>query len=154
MQCGNKENYTTEYLEQQVKAGKLDLLKDDIRVYLVASKHKNPSTAELYKSTIHKEYKTIDEVRSNYLVSNPVSLERKTLSNDGVFDAWDVCFIGPLIGYANHMVFAMILTDCNDHIIAVLQVATGLPAFINGGDIIVTWSNDTDKIFRKDFLIN
>ena len=39
-------------------------------------------------------------------------------------------------------------TEATSPLIAYIDTATGLPITPNGGDIIVTWDNGTNKIFR------
>ena len=83
MQYVKKENYTTEYLEQQIEAGKLDLIKDQVKCYLVATKEKWPTATKLYHSTITKDYKTLTDIKNDYIVSHSMLLENKTISELG-----------------------------------------------------------------------
>jgi hypothetical protein len=39
-------------------------------------------------------------------------------------------------------------TEATSPLIAFIDTATGLPITPNGGDIIVTWDNGTNKIFK------
>lgn len=39
-------------------------------------------------------------------------------------------------------------TESTSPLIAFIDTATGLPITPNGGDIIVTWDNGTNKIFK------
>ena len=39
-------------------------------------------------------------------------------------------------------------TDATSPLIAFIDTATGLPITPNGGDIIVTWDNGANKIFK------
>ena len=39
-------------------------------------------------------------------------------------------------------------TESTSPLIAYIDTATGLPITPNGGDIIVTWDNGTNKIFK------
>ncbi len=69
-----------------------------------------------------------------------------------MFDAEDICF--PCI-CGNDITGILIYRDCKDHhLIAFIDKAYSLPAIPNGGDIIVTWGNGTNKIFdmKEDFI--
>lgn len=67
----------------------------------------------------------------------------------GAADGGDVTFTavtGAAIGAI--LIFKSTGTDSTSPLIAYIDTATGLPITPNGGDIIVTWDNGTNKIFR------
>jgi len=90
----------------------------------------------------------LSDVGSSARITTPVTLTSKT-STGGAADAADVTFTsvsGPSIE-------AIILyrdtgTEATSPLIAYIDTATGLPITPNGGDIIVTWDNGTNKIFK------
>ena len=46
------------------------------------------------------------------------------------------------------MIYVDTGTEATSPLIAYIDTATGLPITPNGGDIIVTWDNGTNKIFK------
>ena len=67
----------------------------------------------------------------------------------GAADANDVTFAA----VAGASIEAIIIyvdsgTEATSPLIAYIDTATGLPITPNGGDIIVTWDNGTNKIFK------
>lgn len=67
----------------------------------------------------------------------------------GAADAADVTFSA----VTGNSIEAVVLyqdtgTDSTSPLIAYLDTGTGLPITPNGGDIIVTWDNGTNKIFK------
>lgn len=74
------------------------------------------------------------------------------VTNDGAADADDVTFSAVESG---HQIGAILIykqasggTDADTVLIAWLDTATGLPITSNGGDIIITWDNGINRIFR------
>ena len=90
----------------------------------------------------------LSDIGSSARITTPVTLTSKA-SAGGAADAADVTFTsvsGPSIE-------AIILyrdtgTEATSPLIAYIDTATGLPITPNGGDIIVTWDNGTNKIFK------
>ena len=74
-----------------------------------------------------------------------------SVTTDGAADAQDVTFAAVPSG---NQVGAILIykdvdgSDANARLIAWLDTATGLPITTNGGDIIVTWDNGVNRIFR------
>ena len=67
----------------------------------------------------------------------------------GAADAADVTFTsvsGPSIEAI--IIYADTGTEASSPLIAYIDTATGLPITPNGGDIIVTWDNGANKIFK------
>lgn len=74
-----------------------------------------------------------------------------TVESNGAVNAAAVRFVTCEVGdpAVTAIVIARINTDPTDsELIYYADVATGLPITPNGGDIIVTWSTGTNKIFR------
>lgn len=72
-------------------------------------------------------------------------------TTDGAADADDVTFssvtAGDQVGAV--LIYKRIgVADADTVLIAWLDTATGLPITTNGGDIIITWDNGVNKIFR------
>lgn len=70
-------------------------------------------------------------------------------ATDGAADAADVTF-STITGVS---IEAIVLyrdtgVDATSELIAYIDTATGLPITPNGGDIIVTWDNGANKIFK------
>ena len=87
---------------------------------------------------------------SNSAIISTASLTGKTATG-GAADANDVTFTS----VSGASIEAIILyretnssTPSQNALIAYIDTATGLPITPNGGDIIVTWDNGTNKIFR------
>jgi len=78
-----------------------------------------------------------------------VSLTSKTTTG-GAADASDITFSA----ISGSTVTALILyqgnsgVESSEPLIAYIDTATGLPITPNGGDIIVTWDNGTNRIFK------
>lgn len=85
---------------------------------------------------------------SNARRAGPVTLASKTATG-GAADADDVTF-SAVTGIAVQIIalVANLGSDATSPLIAYIDTATGLPITPNGGDIIVTFDNGTNKIFR------
>ena len=90
----------------------------------------------------------LSDIATSSRITTPVTLTGKATTG-GAADAADVTFSavsGPSIE-------ALILyrdtgTEATSPLLAWIDTATGLPITPNGGDIVVTWDNGTNKIFR------
>ena len=101
--------------------------------------------------TPDKDNKFLSEIPEINISSEPVELKNKSFENY-VFDAEDIYF--PCI-CGNDITGILIYQGCKNHrLIAFIDKAYSLPAIPNGGDIIVTWDNGTNKIFdmKEDFI--
>lgn len=81
-------------------------------------------------------------------VGSPVQLTNKK-TDGGAADADDVTFqsvSGDSIEAL--LIYKQGVPEGNGNLIAWIDVATGLPITPNGGDIIVTWDNGNNKIFK------
>ena len=81
-------------------------------------------------------------------IAGPIALAGKT-AVDGAADANDVTFPG-VSGVTSEAVILYIHTgvDATAVLVAYIDVATGLPITPNGGDIILSWDNGANRIFR------
>lgn len=95
----------------------------------------------------HEFYSTISGI-SGAVIAGPVTLTGKTATN-GSCDADDVTFTAVTGTTAEALViYKDTGSDATSPLIAYLDTGTGLPITPNGGNIIVTWDNGTNKIFR------
>lgn len=90
----------------------------------------------------------LSDIPSSSRITTPVTLTGKATIS-GAADANDVTF--PSVSGAS--IEAIIIykdtgTEGTSPLIAYIDTATGLPITPNGGDIIVTWDNGTNKIFK------
>ena len=130
---------------QRFLEAQLNWITDDIKVVMV-------DTA-VYTFAASHEFLSSVALESH--VTAPTTLTSKTSSN-GAADAQDVTFAavnGPSIEAL--VIYKQVLgldgvtpDDAASILIAYIDTATGLPITPNGGDIIVTWDNGINKIFR------
>ena len=102
--------------------------------------------------TPDKDNQFLSEIPKINISSEPVELKNKSFEHY-VFDAQDACF--PSV-FGSDITGILIYQGCKDyHLIAFIDKAYSLPVIPNGGDIIVTWDNGTNKIFdMKEEFIN
>lgn len=124
---------------QRFLEGAFNWLTDTVKVYLVdsGSYTANFSTHEF-----------LSDVGSGARVAGPVTLTSKT-STGGAADAADITF-SAVSGASIEVI--LIYSDTGvegtSPLIAYIDTATGLPITPNGGDIIVTWDNGANRIFK------
>lgn len=124
---------------QRFLEGQFNWLTDTIKCLMV------DTAAYTANLSVHE---FLSDIGSSARITTPVTLTSKATSG-GAADAADVTFTsvsGPSIE-------AIILyrdtgTEATSPLIAYIDTATGLPITPNGGDIIVTWDNGTNKIFK------
>lgn len=118
--------------------GNITWTSDTIQVYLI----------DKSKYTFSAAHEYLSDVSSSSHIAGPVTLTGKTATG-GSADADDVTFqqvSGTQVG-------AILLVKSTgvagtSPLIGWFDTATGLPITPNGGDIIITWDNGTNKIFR------
>lgn len=85
------------------------------------------------------------------IIAGPLSLNNKTIESNGAVNGDDLTF-STVSGNSIEAIVIYLeidaLTPASNPLIAYIDTATGLPITPNGGDIIVTWDNGTNKIFR------
>lgn len=123
---------------QRFLEGQINWLTDTIKVYLID----NPTYS--YVST----HEFLSDVAVSSRVAGPVTLTNKSTVG-GAADANDVTFTsvsGSQLEYI--LIYKDTGTENTSPLIALIDTANGLPITPNGGDIIVTWDNGTNKIFK------
>lgn len=82
--------------------------------------------------------------------STGVALANQVVESNGAVNADDATFTSVSGDQVKSIVIYKYVdaTPANCPLIAYLDSATGLPITPNGGDIIITWDNGTNKIFR------
>ena len=122
------------FLEAQI-----NWMTDTIKVYLVDTGAYTPVTGT-------HEY--LSDIPTSARIAGPVTLTSKTTTG-GAADAADITFTS----VSGTSIKAIVIysdtgTESTSPLIAFIDTATGLPITPNGGDIIVTWDNGTNKIFK------
>ena len=124
---------------QRFLEGQFNWLTDTIKVILVDTGAYTPQTA------IHQY---LADIPLSARIAGPVTLTSKATTG-GAADGADVTFTsvsGPTIEAI--VIYRDTGTEATSPLIAYIDTATGLPITPNGGDIIVTWDNGTNKIFK------
>lgn len=124
---------------QRFLEAQLNWLTDTVKVLLVDTGAYTPQTA------VHQY---LADIPISARIAGPVTLTSKTTSG-GAADAADVTFTsvtGPSIEAI--VIYKDSGTEATSPLIAYIDTATGLPITPNGGDIIVTWDNGVNKIFK------
>ena len=124
---------------QRFLEGQFNWLTDTIKVVLVDTGAYTPQTA------IHQY---LSDIPTSARVTSAVTLTSKTTTG-GAADGADVTFTS----VSGASIEAIVIyrdtgTESTSPLIAFIDTATGLPITPNGGDIIVTWDNGTNKIFK------
>ena len=122
------------FLEAQI-----NWLTDTVKVLLVDAGSYTPNV-----STHH----FLADIQVSSRIAGPVTLTSKTTTG-GAADAADVTFTS-VSGASIEMIiiYKDTGTEATSPLLAMIDTATGLPITPNGGDIIVTWDNGVNKIFR------
>lgn len=132
-------NTLFDFARQRFLEAQLNWMTDTIKVILVDTGAYTPQTA------VHQY---LADIPISARIAGPVTLTSKTTTG-GAADAADVTFTsvsGPSIEAI--VIFSDTGTESTSPLIAWIDTATGLPITPNGGDIIVTWDNGTNKIFK------
>lgn len=126
---------------QQFLEGGINWLTDNVKCMLIAGSNYSPNfSTHMYLS----------DIPTSARVTPGVLLTGKATTG-GAADANDVTFSA--VPSTSPQVTAVLLyidtgTESTSTLIAWLDTGTGLPITPNGGDIIVTWDNGVNKIFR------
>ncbi len=124
---------------QRFLEGQFNWLTDTIKCLMV------DTAAYTVNLSIHE---FLSDVGASSRITTPVTLTSKATTG-GAADAADVTFTsvsGPSIEAI--IIYRDTGTEATSPLIAYIDTATGLPITPNGGDIIVTWDNGTNKIFK------
>lgn len=132
-------NTLFDFARQRFLEAQLNWMTDTIKVILVDTGAYTPQVA------VHQY---LADIPISARIAGPVTLTSKTTTG-GAADGADVTFtsvtgasIEAIIIYSDSG------TEATSPLIAYIDTATGLPITPNGGDIIVTWDNGTNKIFK------
>lgn len=133
-------NTLFDFARQRFLEGQFNWLTDTIKVYLVNS------NAYTVQTAVHQY---LSDIPTSARIAGPVTLTAKSTAG-GAADAADCTFTS--VGGSN-AIHAIVIyrdtgTESTSPLIAYIDTATGLPITPNGGDIIVTWDNGVNKIFK------
>ena len=124
---------------QRFLEAQINWMTDTIKVLLVSTSGYTPQTA------VHQY---LADIPVSARIAGPVTLTAKATTG-GAADAADVTFTSVTGNTINAIViYSDSGTEATSPLIAYIDTATGLPITPNGGDIIVTWDNGVNKIFR------
>lgn len=132
-------NTLFDFARQRFLEAQLNWMTDTIKVILVDTGAYTPQVA------VHQY---LSDIPTSARIAGPVTLTSKTTTG-GAADAADITFTsvtGPSIEAI--VIFSDTGTESTSPLIAWIDTATGLPITPNGGDIIVTWDNGANKIFK------
>lgn len=132
-------NTLYDFARQRFLEAQVNWLTDTIKVILVDTGAYTPQTS------VHQY---LADIPISARIAGPVTLTNKSTLG-GAADAADCTFtsvtgasIEAIIIYVDSGV------EATSALLAYIDTATGLPITPNGGDIIVTWDNGTNKIFK------
>lgn len=132
-------NTLYDYCRQRFLESQINWMTDTIKVILVSTSGYTPQTA------VHQY---LADVPVSARIAGPVTLTSKATTG-GAADAADCTFTSVSGATINAIViYKDTGTEATSPLIAYIDTATGLPITPNGGDIIVTWDNGVNKIFR------
>ena len=119
--------------------GQINWLEDTIKVMLVRSAGYNAEPAT---------HVNLSDIATAARATAGRTLTNKTASG-GAADGEDITFTA----VAGDSIKAIVLykdgdSESTSPLLAYIDTATGLPITPNGGDIIVTWDNGANKIFK------
>lgn len=132
-------NTLYDYARQRFLEAQINWMTDTIKVILVDNGAYTPQTS------VHQY---LSDIPTSARIAGPVTLTSKATTG-GAADAGDVTF--PSVTGASIeaiIIYADTGVEATSPLIAYIDTATGLPITPNGGDIIVTWDNGTNKIFK------
>jgi hypothetical protein len=124
---------------QRFAEGAFNWLTDTIKVTM------GDSGAYSVNASTHEFY---SDVSGSAIITTPATLGSKTTTG-GAVDGADVTFTSVS---GTSIEFILIYKDTGvagtSPLIAYIDTATGLPITPNGGDIIITWDNGPNRIFK------
>ena len=132
-------NTLYDYCRQRFLEAQINWMTDTVKVILVSTSGYTPQTA------VHQY---LADVPVSARIAGPVTLTAKATTG-GAADAADCTFTSVSGATINAIViYKDTGTEATSPLIAYIDTATGLPITPNGGDIIVTWDNGVNKVFR------
>ena len=124
---------------QRFLEAQINWMTDTVKVILVSTSAYTPQTA------VHQY---LSDISGSARIAGPVALTAKATTG-GAADASDCTFTSVSGATINAIViYKDTGTEATSPLIAYIDTATGLPITPNGGDIIVTWDNGVNKVFR------
>ena len=132
-------NTLYDFARQRFLEAQINWMTDTIKVILVDTGAYTPQTG------IHQY---LSDIPTSARIAGPVTLTSKATTG-GAADAADCTFVS-VTGNSIEaiIIYADTGVEATSPLIAYIDTATGLPITPNGGDIIVTWDNGTNKIFK------
>lgn len=132
-------NTLYDYARQRFLEAQINWMTDTVKVILVDTGAYTPQTA------VHQY---LSDIPTSARIAGPVTMAGKATTG-GAADANDVTFAA-VTGASIEAIIIYVDsgTEATSPLIAYIDTATGLPITPNGGDIIVTWDNGTNKIFK------
>lgn len=132
-------NTLYDFARQRFLEAQINWLNDTVKVILV------DSGAYTVQTAIHQY---LSDIPTSARIAGPVTLTGKSTAG-GAADANDCTFTS----VSGNSIEAIVIysdsgSEATSPLIAYIDTATGLPITPNGGDIIVTWDNGTNKIFK------
>ena len=132
-------NTLYDYCRQRFLEAQINWMTDTVKVILVSTSAYTPQTA------VHQY---LADIPVSARIAGPVTLTAKATTG-GAADAADCTFTSVSGATINAIViYKDTGTEATSPLIAYIDTATGLPITPNGGDIIATWDNGVNKIFR------
>lgn len=124
---------------QRFLEAQINWLTDTIKVLLVST------SAYTVNASTHE---FLSDISGSARIAGPVTLTGKSTAG-GAADGADVTFTAVTGGAIGSIViYSDTGTEATSPLLAYLDTATGLPITPNGGDIIVTWDNGANRIFK------
>ncbi|WP_336141846.1 hypothetical protein [Acinetobacter sp. 102] len=132
-------NTLYDFARQRFLEAQINWMTDTIKVILVDNGAYTPQTG------VHQY---LSDIPTSARIAGPVTLTSKATTG-GASDAADVTFTSVTgASIESIIIYADTGVEATSPLIAYIDTATGLPITPNGGDIIVTWDNGTNKIFK------
>ncbi len=132
-------NTLYDFARQRFLEAQINWMTDTIKVILVDTGAYTPQTG------VHQY---LSDIPTSARIAGPVTLTSKATTG-GAADAADCTFTSVTgASIESIIIYADTGVEATSPLIAYIDTATGLPITPNGGDIIVTWDNGTNKIFK------
>jgi hypothetical protein len=132
-------NTLYDFARQRFLEAQINWMTDTIKVILVDNGAYTPQTS------VHQY---LSDIPTSARIAGPVTLTSKATTG-GAADAADCTFTSVTgASIESIIIYADTGVEATSPLIAYIDTATGLPITPNGGDIIVTWDNGSNKIFK------
>lgn len=124
---------------QRFLEAQINWMTDTVKVILVTSAYVVNTSAHQYLS----------DISGSARATSPVTLTSKSTTG-GAADGADCTFtaVSGSTPITSITIYIDTGSESTSPLIAYIDTATGLPITPNGGDIIVTWDNGVNRIFR------